>query len=250
MKTSNKILILCLLIGISLPIIDVLIVNAKKQKREITIEEYFVYKNGKPAKNTFSIEKLQNFKHLKIIGKEHSQIPKYPFKFSYADSCFALSSKNGKRNEFTFEYQNDTLILNIEKYKISPDNSFTQFHLFAPELASITLIKSPLQFEVNNKRSNNQNLQITLYESRFYLSGHTPHQSEKYFLSVNVNGENSLFSSEIDAQTMTVNLKEKSVLQVDEKINFKSFSGKISNETEIVNLPSEYAKNLVIENKK
>lgn len=252
MKTSKKILIT---IGISLTIFPILIFFL--QGREFKKNPRLLYKRGEVY---YSLEDLQNFKHLRIIGND-STLSKH-IRFSYADSCFSLNKKDKFPKEFSIDYQKDTLIISLNKTNgsywkdaIEQSESLPRLHLFAPALETVSLHKIGLIINTVSEHRKQASTEFNLNQSELIMQTSYTNTNgldatklnleDMPYKSLKIKGIDCFFDlGDVGGDALNLSLQGKSTLKIS-SVNFGSLSGVISKETQL-EIPKEYAEKLTI----
>lgn len=251
MKTSNKILIG---IGVSLIMFPILIFFL--QGREFKKNPRLLFQKNETF---YTLEDLQNFKHLKIIGNDSTQ--QHHIRFSYADSCFALNKKDEFPKEFSIDYQKDTLIISLNKTnssywkdKMEQSESVPRLHLFASALETVSLHKIGLIINTVSEYRNQVSTEFHLDKSEVVMQ--TIHQyldtsktknilENMPYKSLTINGINCSFDlGDVLSDELQFSLQGKSILKITTN-SVKSFEGEASSET-VLDIPEEYRKSVKI----
>lgn len=224
MKTSNKILIFCGLLLISLPLIEVYLVKDRMEKEPPLIEGF--------GRGFYSKEELPKFKYMKIIGNDSVKHLSSGINFSYNDNSFLYLKKDDKKKDYTINLEKDTLIItlgkNVEYWKERP-----RLHLFSPNLENVIIQKAYLEIDGEKENVSDDDLCVFLKESRLFMRGRNFDEASSIsYNSVKVEGENSFFESVITSKNTTVDLKGKSTLII-KKGNHQKFSTSLSEESHV-----------------
>ncbi|GIM49130.1 hypothetical protein [Capnocytophaga stomatis] len=166
MKTSNKIL---LFLASLLLLYPAFLSYIKRKEYEKNPTKLF-HKEWQ----YYDFEKLKEFKHLKIIGNDSTQLSY--IRFTYSDSCFSLNKKDDLPREFSVDNKQDTLIITLNKKgntywgKNSKDfTSMPRLHLFAPALQSVTLDKIGLIINAVTFKKENASTSFHLNKSEVIM---------------------------------------------------------------------------------
>ncbi|VEJ19235.1 hypothetical protein [Capnocytophaga canimorsus] len=236
MKTSNKILLFFVVLLLLYP---AFLSYIKRKEYEKNPTKLFRKEN-----RYYDLEKLEDFKHLKIIGNDSTQLSY--IRFTYSDSCFSLNKKDDLPKEFSIDNKQDTLIItlnekgnaywgeNVKDFKSTP-----RLHLFASDLQSVTLddiglIINAVTFKKENASTSfhlnkSEVVMETIYDSDIT---HILEKTSKIpYKSFDINGMDSNFDlGNVLCDSLTFNLKGKSFFRTTSD-SFTYFSGEIGYET-------------------
>ncbi|GET46655.1 hypothetical protein [Capnocytophaga felis] len=254
MKTSNKIL---LFLAVLLLLYPAFLSYIKRKEYEKNPTKLF-----RKESQYYDLEKLKEFKHLKIIGNDSTQLSY--IRFTYSDSCFSLNKKDNLPREFSVDNKQDTLIITLNKIgnsywgeNIKVFTSTPRLHLFAPALQSVSLDKIGLIINAVTFKKENASTSFHLNKSEVIMETtydsditHILERTSKIpYKSFDINGLNSNFElGNVLCNSLTLNLKGKSCFKTNSD-GFKHFSGEISSQTE-ANFPERFKDSVkVIEEK-
>lgn len=236
MKTSNKILLFFVALLLLYP---AFLSYIKRKEYEKNPTKLFRKEN-----RYYDLEKLEDFKHLKIIGNDSTRLSY--IRFTYSDSCFSLNKKDDWQREFFIDNKQDTLIFtlnekgndywgkNVKDFKSTP-----RLHLFAPALQSVTLdniglIINAVTFKKESASTSfhlnkSEVVMETIYDSDItHILEKTSKIPYKLF---DINGMDSYFDlGNVLCDSLTFNLKGKSFFRTTSD-SFTYFSGEIVEET-------------------
>ncbi|MFJ1327731.1 hypothetical protein [Capnocytophaga canimorsus] len=236
MKTSNKILLFFVALLLLYP---AFLSYIKRKEYEKNPTKLFRKEN-----RYYDLEKLEDFKHLKIIGNDSTQLSH--IRFTYSDSCFSLNKKDDLSKEFSIDNKQDTLIItlnekgndywgeNVKDFKSTP-----RLHLFAPALQSVTLEKIGLVVNAVTFKKKDAFTSFYLNKSEVVMETiydsditHILEKTSKIpYKSFVVNGMDSDFDlGNVLCDSLTFNLKGKSFFRTISD-GFTYFSGEIAEET-------------------
>ncbi|MFK8272094.1 hypothetical protein [Capnocytophaga canimorsus] len=236
MKTSNKILLFFVALLLLYP---AFLSYIKRKEYEKNPTKLFRKEN-----RYYDLEKLEDFKHLKIIGNDSTRLSY--IRFTYSDSCFSLNKKDDWQREFSIDNKQDTLIItlnekgndywgkNVKDFKSTP-----RLHLFAPALQSVTLDNIGLIINAVTFKKENASTSFHLNKSEVVMETiydsditHILEKTSKIpYKSFDINGMDSNFDlGNVLCDSLTFNLKGKSFFRTTSD-SFTYFSGEIAEET-------------------